>query len=547
MASHTYFVALLIWGAAAGALWFARSLWPAAQAGDGLALCGSGILGLLGVRLFFKGFTAWDRRSDQRQIEALARRPSNAHGRARWATPKDVKAAGMLKPKGLFLGSLNGRDLHYPGETHWLTIAPPGSGKGTSLVVPNLLLYEGSMIVSDPKGELCAMTAKHRRERLGHEIIVLNPWREKLAVELETDLGDAGFNPLSFVQPGDGVKDDAELVAALLLPNGANQSGSDEFFNDFGQAILAAVILFLVWLGKPELVTLPELRRLLFAPPDELNGLLQDMAQCTGFGGVIQEYGGKLLATLANGPAEFSGGLASAQKALRIYDYHGPLGRHVAAGELDFTRLKRQPTTVYLILPSDRAATHAGWLNLVISLAMEAVGRDRSNRRVVFLLDECANLGYLPNILRGMALYRGQGVQVAAFIQQVAQLERLYGRAGLQEFLGMSEVISTFGVWDPETLKILSELVGQETLKDFAHTVTPEQLGNERSNFNYAASNHGRALLRPEDIRTLPADEQLIFYKNLPPIRAKKVSYLERRAWRKLAEPNPYHRHGNAH
>jgi type IV secretion system protein VirD4 len=333
------------------------------------------------------------------ELQGLVHNPSGTNGKAQWATLKELKECGMDKDTGLFLGRLNKKNLYYPGETHLLTIAPPGAGKGTSIVIPTLLNYPGSVIVTDPKGELFAITSRHRRNKLGQKIIVLCPWAKKLSEELNLEIPDHGYNPLGIVQPGPDIKDEAEMLSSLLLPKPANVDPKEEFWLDGGQSMLTAFMLYIKTREKDDgPLTLPLLREFLHMGPDKMSNVIYAMSQCNDFNGCVREFGGKLAGTWERSPQQFEGLLGSAQKALRIYDRASPLGEHVSHSDIDFKALKREPTTIYLIMPSDRAHTHAAWLNLVISLAIELVGRDRSNRRVLFLLDEMANLGYMPNI-----------------------------------------------------------------------------------------------------------------------------------------------------
>lgn len=537
-AKHSW---LFSWLLAVAAGYGAWQLYQYGQRGDGVSMLGAIVLGLLTLRFFFRGLGAWEYRADVRHLDRLRQTPTTAHGQARWGTARDAKRAGMFIARRLLIGRLNGRMLHYPGEAHLMTIAPAGAGKGTSIVVPNLLNYRGSMVVTDPKGELTAMTARHRRKRLRNRIIVLNPWREKLTAELGRDLGDAGFNPLAGLRPGPDLKDEAELIASLMVPGQPGMSEAEDYFVDFGQTILAGFMLYMVSHSNGKPITLPELRKLLMSPAPRLSSLLSEMASSSAFGGLLAEYGGRLGTTLINSPKEFSGGLSTAQKSVRIYDGFGPLGAHVSDGHFDFASIKEHPTTVYIIMPSDRAGTHAAWLNLVISLAIEMVGRDRTNKRVVFLLDEFANLGYLPNVLRGMAQYRGQGVQIWTIIQQISMLRRLY-KDGWQEFVGLSELINTFGVWEPETLRLLSDWIGQETIRDLSFSSRPEAALEGRRDVSFGQADRGRPLIRPEAIRTLPTNQQLVFYRNLQPFMAEKMSYLEHSCWRRQADANPYYR-----
>ncbi len=273
-----------------------------------------------------------------------------------------------------------------------------------------------------------------------------------------------------------------------------------------------------------------------------MTAVLFAMSQNENFGGCIREYGGKLLEMAERSPKQFEGLLGSAQKALRIYDPISPLGEHVSRGEIDFKALKREPTTIYLIMPSDRAHTHATWLSLVMSLAIELVGRDRSNRRVLFLLDEMANLGYMPNILRGMAQYRGQGLQVWSIIQQISQLERLYGEPGAAQFVGTCEMINIFGVWDPKTIEFISRWLGQTTVRNQTFNVSKMPNPYDVADVNYSTADKAFTLMRPEDIRMMGEDEQLIFYRNVAPIKANKVHYYTHKQWSQWSEPNPYRR-----
>lgn len=525
-------------------------LWADGQAGSDVSSAGSMLAGYVGLTQLFQGLCAYGRRRRVRRLKRRSRESAKLGGKATLAVTADLKDAGMFDPGSIFLGSHEGSDIYHAGETHLMTIAPPGSGKGTSHVVPNLLTdlrdkAHGnrpiSTVVLDLKGELFATTAAQQR-RMGREVIALCPFAAKLSAELGIDIPDAGFNPLSMIEIGPDVKDEAELVASLLLPGKPGDNSSSEFFQEGGQAILSWGILVLLATRERSQVTLPELRKLLLSPPAELEKLFAVGAECDDFNGAIREYAGKLIGTMTNAPEEFSGVLSTAQKALRIYDANGPLGKSVSGGGFDFARIKEKPTTVYVIIPSDRVGTHSGWLNLTLSLAMERVGRDRTNRRVLFLLDEFANAGYLPNVLRAMALYRSQGVMIWTIIQQISQLQRLYGEAGMREFLGMSELISVFGVWEFETLRVLSEMVGQRAVREVSQNLQPDtENGDNRS---FSASGRSQPVIRPEDIRTQSRGKQLIFYRNMAPLIADLVDYRSRRRWRRRASANPYYRKG---
>ena len=524
-----------------------------AAAGYEPALLVAGFTALLSIKALFQFLDRWDRRAERRISRKAARKPSKTHGSAVFGKRCDAKRAGMLKPGGPVLGRMQRRVLYTPRDcVNGLTIAPAGQGKGVGQAVPTLLTvgmpltpsYETSMIVPDVSGELTAMTARHRARRMGQQIVVLNPFHETLAIEMGCMLGDSGFPALGFIEPGPAVKDDAALAASRLLPGQQRMSGSEEFFLHFARDILTLFILYLVARGVPSRVTLPELRRLIMLPPNAFKKLLNEMMLMHDFNGVIREYAGKLLSTLENAPEEFSGGLSTAQNALSIYDAHGPLGEHVGRGTFDFRDIRKRPTTVYIILPGDKLATHFAYLNLVISLAFDLIARDRSNKPVLFLLDELGNIGFLPSILRSMGLDRKNGYRIHGFVQSLGMLSRLYGRDGLRDFLAMSDVVNAYGVRDHDTLQMLSSLAGQRTVKEISQNMHPLGDRNPLNDLGMGAANRASSLIRPEDIRTMPDHKQLIFCKNAPPFYAEKLNYLKVRKWRRWAQPNPYYRKG---
>ena len=529
-----------LWSLAAASGWGASALWPIGQQGSDVACALSLGLGWFAAKKAFAGLGAWDYAQEMRRLRALSRAASKVHGTARWANEQDVKASGLYSGRGVFVGRAFGRDIHYPGPAHLMTISPSGGGKGVNVVVPNLLSYRGSMVVTDPKGELTAMTAAHRA-KFGR-VVVLNPFREKLRAELELDLGDDGYNPLAILKRGPDVKDDAELLAQLLVPGRPQMSESEAFFVNAGRSILTATMLHLLSIrAAGETITLPELRSHLAADPKELKLFLAELATNESFGGVIAEDGKRFYGELEDSPKQFQASIATATGALKIYDRFGPLGQHVSRGTFSFDECKRQPTTVYLIMPSDRAATHAAWLNLAVGAAMEQVGRDRSDKRVLFLLDEFANLGYMPGVLRAMGQYRGQGVQVHTIWQQVSQAQRIY-KDGWREFLGLSEMVNIFGVWEPETLELVSKWVGNETVRDLSYTSHADVRFGGGQDVSLASSDRSRPLIRPEEVRMLPDGEQLVLYRNMAPLKAELVSYYKRRSWKRAAAPNPYRR-----
>ena len=543
--------ALLEATGAAVSVWGAAKLFELNQSGVELAGFGAIIVGCFGFRFLGRLVWAMEMGRRIRHAERAAKKTSTTHGQARWGRKKDFKKAGMFKSGGFFIGAHEGKDIYYHGDGSAFIFAPPGTGKTTSSVIPQLLMSHTdsrgrpvSLCVLDLKGELYCVCAKRMRE-LGYEVIAIAPWAKKMSEELGLEIEDHGCNIiLLMLSAGQDTKDLAEQLSELMLPGSANSNASSDYFLKSGRDILTWGLLVLADIGDPAKMNMVELRKLLMSPPEDLELLLAESSQNAAFGGALQQQANKLIQTQLNAPEEWSGVINTATQALRIYDDFGVLGKHVSAADgFDFARIKDKPTCVFIIIPSERVSTHGAWLNTLLSVAIERIGSDRTSKRVLFLFDEFANAGYLPGILRALGLYRSQGFQCAFYTQTASQIRRLYGEDGLRDFLGMCSVIQAFGVRDPETLRMLSELAGQDTVKEFSQNIQPE-MGHATDRFGYStsAANQGKALIRPEDIRTLPDNKQLVFIENKPPILMDKVSYLSRRLWRRWAQPNPYHR-----
>lgn len=534
--------------------WGVHYCWGLNLRGNDLAGVGSAVSAALGLFMLLRALDGFAYRSAMRHMVKLAQSvQAKTRGRSRFATKSDTKQAGMHKPGGFFLGALEGRDLYHHGEGSVFVFGPPGSSKSTASVIPNLLLphFEptlgrrelASLVVLDLKGELVA-TCSRRLRQLGYEIVVLCGWPNKMSSELGIEIKDAGFNPtLPLLTAGDATKDMAEMQASLLLPGLPRQSGSSEFFRSFGRMILVWGLLCLVRLGRPEEMNLVALRRLLMQGPDEFEHLLAVTSESDAFGGALREYANKLIQTKESAGEEWSGAIDTATQALHFVDDFGELGRHFSVTDsFHFARVKDRPTCVFVVCPPDRTVTHQPAVNLTFSTAIEQIGAVRNNKPVWHIYDEFANVR-LPNIRKALGLYRSQGQRFAMYAQTgLSQLRTLYGDNGIKDILAMCECIQAFSVRDFDTLKMLSDLAGHQTVREASFNVQPDLMGGHRLG-SAGASNVGQALLRPEDIRTMPSSKQLIFHSNLPPILADKVSYLSRPQWRRWADPNPYYTH----
>lgn len=154
------------------------------------------------------------------------------HGSARWADKEDIQKAGMFAEEGVYIGGWEderGRQhyLRHNGSEHILCIAPTRSGKGICLVIPTLLSWRQSAVITDLKGELWALTSGWRKKHAENTVLLFEPasnisvgWNplDEIRLETEYELGDTQNLATMIVDPdGQGLKDHWQKTAQALL------------------------------------------------------------------------------------------------------------------------------------------------------------------------------------------------------------------------------------------------------------------------------------------------------------------------------------------
>lgn len=448
----------------------------------------------------------------------------SAYGSASWAKSRDLRRAGLFGDEGIVLGRFGGKLLRHRTDKHLLTLAPNRAGKGVSAIIPNLLTWPGSVLVIDPKGENAIVTAR-QRQAMGQGVHVLDPWGI-------TGLARASFNPLMALPPDstDLAEDAALLADSLVLPA---TTGDEEFWYGEARALLTGLILHIVTTELPEQRHLGTLRAALTSGKEEFEALLADMLDNTAAYGLVARAAQRLQQKTDK---ERSGVISTAQAQTHFLD--SPRMTDVlASSSFDLGDLKGGRTTIYLVLPADRLATHNRWLRLMVALCLAALTRDRRvpTNPVLFLLDEFAALGRLQAVETAMGLLAGYGVLLWPILQDLSQLQDLYPRRW-RSFLANAGTVQAFGVNDMGTADYLSKMLGHRTVTVRQHGRSGEA-ELSRGSESYAAA--GRPLLMPQEIMRLPPDRQLLLLQGQPPALTERVRYYADKEFTALFEKNP--------
>ncbi|MGB3834031.1 MAG: type IV secretory system conjugative DNA transfer family protein [Mesorhizobium sp.] len=508
----------------------AAFFWAASASPDGLPRYFFGTLGAISL-LSTAGNIR--RNIEENRKIAAANTPSGNFGSARFASAADAEAAGLHDPRGLFLGLHDGEMIFHNGKAHLLTVAPARTGKGISVVTPNLLHWQGSVFVTDPKGELAGMTARHRAETLGQKVCVINPWGLH-------GLPQHRFNPLSVLVE---LNDDPALrrsltgevrdLALQLVPE-PETDAKNRFFREGSRKLLRALLLHLATRGQPDRCTLPELWRILQSTA-RLEDALTDMAVSDALGGVVADLAEDVARLMANNAEQFGDFREGAVQAVDIFEPSGWLADSVSASDFSFGDLKSGATSIYLVVPQDEIKPYGAWLGLLAKQAIDAVARQGGNNQVLFLLDEASNMGRIHNLTESLTALPGLGVRVWMIVQELAELRRVYGREATATIMSQSEVVQYWAVQNHDLAKEISAALGTRTV--ITHSIN---LGRTvEDNAGESRSETARPLLSPDEIRQLPREAQILFVQNNPPIMALRLPFWEVAPWQDWADRNP--------
>ncbi|TBF70673.1 type IV secretory system conjugative DNA transfer family protein [Rhizobium leguminosarum] len=438
----------------------------------------------------------------------------DTHGSARFAGRREI--APLTKAgSGLLIGRAPGsaRLLRYDGQAHLLTMAPTRSGKGVGTIIPNLLTADRSIICIDPKGEN-AIIAGDARENFG-PVHILDPFGV-------TGRPSAAFNPMGGFNPDSvDVADDATTLADALVFDEPGLSG-DAHWNEEAKALISGLLLHVLASQPGDRRTLTTLRHLLTMAPAAFQNLLHEMQGTGAINGLVARAANR---HLGKSDREASGVLSAAQRHTHFLD-SPRMTEVLSRSDFRFGDLKADKATVFLVLPPDRLAAYSRWLRLLIAqnlteMARTAPSPHPSAPPVLYLLDEFAALGHLAPIERAMGLMAGYGVQLWPIVQDIHQLRATYGqRAGT--FLSNAGVLQVFGVNDHDSARLVSDLLGQETV---VFNTAARALDSEKSGLSFAEQHVGRPLLTPDEVRNMHAETELLFIAGQRPIAATKLRY----------------------
>ena len=478
------------------------------------------------------------------------------HGDASFAELPDLKKAGLLKqtPQSILIGKYKGQYLWLGGAQHVITISPTRSGKTTCIAMPVLLSYLQSMVVLDLKGELHKATSGWR-EAQGQTIHVWAPYDD-------TDKTHR-FNPFTLLLGMDPGKRLGEIqtIAAILYPD---EQGRDPFWTSQSRAAFTAFASYMFETWDADILPMIQLRASweLFPDPNtspKFPSLERILRLSSGFNGKSTKE--TLQAILSDpehvfvssqtrtvfgnlsGLAEqtFSSVIASMQAPLQQF-LNPVLAAATNATDIDILGLRKRPTTLYVIIPTNKLDESSKLLNIFFSSVIgnnlcKQLGEEPDLKyQMLMLMDEFTAMGRVDVWAKRISISASYGVRDLCIVQSRAQLRSAYGDNDAQNFITNHGAQIVFAPREQSDANEYSEMLGYKTIrrKQESHS---RGGGTNQTSISY--NDEKRALLLPQEIKELPQDDELIFYEGCKPIRAKKNWFFKDTAFKKRAAMPP--------
>ena len=461
------------------------------------------------------------------------------YGSARWGTPKDIEP--FMAPKFAdniiltkterLMMSNRPPDPKNARNKNVLVVGGSGSGKTRFWLKPNLLQCHGSYVVTDPKGSI-VVECGNALLKNGYKLKILNTINFKKSMH---------YNPFAYVH---SEKDILKLVTTLMTNTKGEGSGGDPFWEKSERLLLTALIAYLHYEAPVEeqnFATLLEMLNTMQVLEDDeeyqnpVDLLFEELAKKKPNSFAGRQY--KLYKLAAGKTAKSI--LISCGARLAPFDIQ-ELRDLTMYDELQLDTLGDKKTALFLIM-SDTDSTfnflismvYTQLFNLLCDKADDVYG-GKLPIHVRCLIDECANIGQIPNLEKLVATIRSREISACLVLQARSQLKAIYkdnadtivGNMDSQIFLGGSE---------PTTLKDLSEMLGKETIDSFN---TSDTRGNSPS-YGTTFQKMGHELLSRDELAVLDGGKCILQLRGVRPFLSDKYDLTQHPNYKLTSDYDP--------
>ena len=466
------------------------------------------------------------------------------YGSARWGTAKDIEpyvdpafANNIILTQTERL-TMNSRpkDPRTARNKNVLVVGGSGSGKTRFFVKPNLMQcvsekYPCSFVVTDPKGSLIVECGRMLRH-FGYRIKVMNTINFAKSMH---------YNPLAYIH---SEKDILKLVNCLIANTRGEGKGGDPFWEK-SEVLLYTALIGYLWQEALEedrnFATLIDMIGSMQTREDNedfrnpIDLMFEDLEREKPDCFAVRQY--KKFKLAAGKTAKSI--LISCGARLAVFDI-AELRELTAYDELELDTLGDQKTALFLIMSDTDdsfnfliAMCYTQLFNLLCDKADDVYG-GRLPVHVRCLIDECANIGQIPNLEKLMATIRSREISACLILQTQSQLKALY-KDNAETVIGNCDASLFLGGKEPTTLKALSEALGRETIDTYN---TGESRGRETSHsLNYQKL--GKSLLSVDELEVLDGGKCILQLRGVRPFLSSKYDITKHPHYKYLSDADP--------
>ena len=411
-----------------------------------------------------------------------------------------------------------GRD----NDRHMITFAGSGSGKGTSCIIPNLLVWQGSVLCIDPKGTNYAVT-KSRRKRLGN-VHVFDPFK------IRAESSDS-FNPLLEIDVNDPEGSAIDAIDTIV-ESIIEDEPKNIYFSNEARALLRGYIAYVLTdkaaYPVPSLIDVFDI--IMTKTPEEKDIIHAKML--TNTSPILKDLTIETAYRVKDGlqvgkkSTEFHNVMSTLKSQIR-WMASPPIKRLLRTSSVSFLDMRNQNTSIFLIMTPEHARRYQKLQRLLVNSSLKAVQKGgRPPVPCLFLIDEAATLGHMKEIAEAYAMLRSFNTVVWTFWQDKGQLDALYPTA--ETFLSSSRAVQVFGGVEAKTTDYVTEKLGSRLVQA---TINP--LGSRATNQPLR--------MRDEIEREVSTERQkmYVFQKGQRPMILRRVDYFKSLYWYIMADPDP--------
>jgi type IV secretion system protein VirD4 len=454
----------------------------------------------------------------------LKSKSSTLHGDARFATRRDLEKVGLLhdSPNGIVVGKFGKKLIRLSGQQFVILAAPTRSGKGVGVVIPNLLEYQGSIVVLDIKQENFDLTSGWRKSQ-GQEIYLFNPFAE--------DRRTHRWNPMHYVSSDPAFRiSDIQSIAAMLYPDG---NGDQKFWISQARNAFTAFALYLFEnldaaaeadspFGELHFPTLGGIFRLSTSDGGSLREYLERLSSRDFLSSDARTAFANLL---SQADETFASIMGSFKEPLNAW-INPVLDAATSCNDFLLTDVRKKKMTIYIGIQPNKLAESRLIVNLFFSQLINVNTRElpqtnpELKHQCLLLMDEFTAIGKVDILASSVSYMAGYNLRLLPIIQSMAQLDATYGKDISRTIITNHALQIIFAPREQQDANDYSDMLGYTT-------VSKESVSKGRD-VSRSRSDERRALMLPQELKAMGTDKEVILYEGIAhPVKCEKIKYYE--------------------